>query len=353
MSFGLLFIVPPASAQTPTPSDRSYLIFVASAAVDQLALIRFGPKGALVEHRTAVTLRPDQTAAPLGISLVPRGRFYYVIVANGFTNGELLQVKIAADSSHRESQPPDTLWGREPLGASPTAVQVSADGAFAWVTSGNSGTTSRSSVSVVYLERMVEVARIPTCATPTGSRLTADGSRHYSVCIGDDLLVEIDAKAMAVTRRLALARGTAPCGPAAVEPTTDGSKIYVACSRSDDVAEVDASTWTIGRRIPMGAGVSRLALTHDGKLLVGTNERGQSVSIVELASGHELARLPTRRASPAGVVVTPDDRYAFVTVAGAGAEPGTVEVIDLAALKTVATVDVGRGAGGIAFWKMQ
>jgi hypothetical protein len=36
-----------------------------------------------------------------------------------------------------------------------------------------------------------------------------------------------------------------------------------------------------------------------------------------------------------------------------GSEPGTVEVIDLRALKTVATVDIGQMAGGIDFWKTE
>jgi hypothetical protein len=52
-----------------------------------------------------------------------------------------------------------------------------------------------------------------------------------------------------------------------------------------------------------------------------------------------------------GVVVSPDDRYAFVTVEGIGSEPGTVEVIDLGALKTVATLDVAAAAAGIDFYK--
>ena len=53
-----------------------------------------------------------------------------------------------------------------------------------------------------------------------------------------------------------------------------------------------------------------------------------------------------------GVVVSPDDRYAFVSVEGVGTEPGTVEVIELRALRTVATVDVAPQAGGIDFYKI-
>lgn len=40
-----------------------------------------------------------------------------------------------------------------------------------------------------------------------------------------------------------------------------------------------------------------------------------------------------------------------MTVEGIGSEPGTVEVIDLAALKTVATLDVGAAAARIDFYK--
>jgi DNA-binding beta-propeller fold protein YncE len=127
--------------------------------------------------------------------------------------------------------------------------------------------------------------------------------------------------------------------------------VYVACNKSSDVAEIDVATWTMTRRFPMGPGVYNLAASHDGKRLVGTNKRGQSVSVVDLASGKEIALLPTKRKVASGVVISPDDRYAFVTVEGIGSEPGTVEVIDLRALRTVAVVDVGQQAGGIDFWK--
>ena len=81
-------------------------------------------------------------------------------------------------------------------------------------------------------------------------------------------------------------------------------------------------TWTMMRRFPTGAGVYNLAASHDGKLLVGTNKRGQSVSVVDLASGKEIALLPTKRKVASGVVISPDDRYAFVTVEGIGSRAG-------------------------------
>jgi DNA-binding beta-propeller fold protein YncE len=147
--------------------------------------------------------------------------------------------------------------------------------------------------------------------------------------------------------------GDNSCSPTWAQPSADGSSIYVACNKSSEIVEVNANDWKLVRRIPARAGVYNLGVTHDGTRLLATNKRDQSVSIYDLKSGQELARLPTKRKVLHGVVVSPDDAYAFVTVEGVGSEPGTVEIIDLKALKTVATVDVGQEAAGVDFYKTE
>jgi DNA-binding beta-propeller fold protein YncE len=142
------------------------------------------------------------------------------------------------------------------------------------------------------------------------------------------------------------------CTPTWAQPSNDGSVIYVACNQTNDIVAVNTADWKLARRFPAGNGVYNLAMTKDGRL-IATNKRGQSVSIFDPISGKQLANIPTKRKVVHGVVVSPDDRYAFISVEGVGTEPGTVEVIDLAALKTVATVDVGPQAAGIDFWKME
>jgi YVTN family beta-propeller protein len=129
--------------------------------------------------------------------------------------------------------------------------------------------------------------------------------------------------------------------------------VYVACNRTSDIVEVDVQDWTMTRRIPTGNGVYNLVVTRDGKYLLGTNKRDQSVSVIDLASGKEAARIKTKRKVVHGLAVSPDNRYAFVSVEGIGAEPGTLEVIDLRRLESVAQVDVGQMAGGIDFWRME
>ena len=146
--------------------------------------------------------------------------------------------------------------------------------------------------------------------------------------------------------------GDTACSPTWAQPSVDGSFVYVACNKSDEIVEIDSSAWKVTRRLAARPGVYNLAVTKNGRL-IATNKRDQSVSIIDLKSGRELARIPTKRKVIHGAVVSPDDRYAFISVEGIGSEPGTVEVIDLDAMKTVATVDVPRQAAGIDFYKTE
>jgi DNA-binding beta-propeller fold protein YncE len=279
-------------------------------------------------------------------------------------------------------------------------VAVSPDGYLAYVVNFNLyGEKVPSSVSVVATDEMAEIKRITTCTMPHGSRLSPDGSRHYSACMMDDMLVEIDTRKMAVSRYFGLKKGQeqgfagAPfpgasgataaaatpassstghaadhdmshgmeppkpgdvsCSPTWAQPSADGRRVFVACNKASDIAEIDVGTWTLTRRLPAGDGVYNLAVTHDGKLLLASNKRGQSVSVFDTGTGKELKRLPTKRKVVHGVAVSPDDRYAFVSVEGIGSEPGTVEVIDLAALATEGSVDVGAMAAGLDVWKVE
>jgi len=237
-----------------------------------------------------------------------------------------------------------------------------------------------SSISAVATDEMIEVKRITTCTMPHGSRFNPQGTKHYSACMMDDLLVEIDTSSFAVSRHFVLSQGTEigmsgtpathspglrneashkagahkelACTPTWAQPSNDGSIIYVACNQTSEIVAVDVKTWKLIRRFPAGPGVYNLAMAKDGRL-IATNKRGQSVSVFDPSTGKELARIPTKRKVVHGAVVTPDDRYAFISVEGVGAEPGTVEVIDLESLKTLATVDVGEQAAGIDFWKME
>jgi DNA-binding beta-propeller fold protein YncE len=151
---------------------------------------------------------------------------------------------------------------------------------------------------------------------------------------------------------MAMSMPNITCSPTWAQPSVDGEKIFVACNKSNEIVEVDKKTWSVVRRIPAGNGVYNLAVTPDGMLLIATNKRDASASIFDIATAKELARIPTKRKVVHGVVTSPDNRYAFVTVEGIGTEPGTLEVIDLQTHKLAAELDTPPQAAGIDFWKI-
>jgi DNA-binding beta-propeller fold protein YncE len=372
----VLIALCPSSLQSQAKPDKDYLVYVLSEGADKIALVRFGPTGARVDHQIDTGDMPVDIDGPHGIVLSPDRQFYYVTIAHGRPFGSVLKY----------STKDNTRVGKASLGLFPATLDVSPDGDFLFVVNFNlHGDMVPSSVSVVSTQTMTEVARIQTCTMPHGSRLNPQGTKQYSACMMDDMLVEIDTRTLKVSRHFIVTKnkeagvngpphprmstemqsmhanmghGTEPpkpgdnsCSPTWAEPSVDGSSVYVACNGSSEIVEVNANTWTLVRRIPARPGVYNLDVTHDGSRLLATNKRDQSVSIYDLKSGKELVRLPTKRKVLHGVVVSPDDRYAFVTVEGVGAEPGTVEIMDLVAMKTVATLDVAQGAAGIDFYK--
>lgn len=373
----LLALIQPSFTQKTPAQD--YLVYVLSEATDKISLIRFGPAGAKLEKEFTTGLMEPDIDGPHGIAFAPDRQTYFVSLGHGRPFG----------SVWKYSAKDDRVLGKVTLGNFPATLDVSPDGAFLYVVNFNlHGDMVPSSVSVVSTEDMLELKRIPTCTMPHGSRFNPQGTRHYSACMMDDLLVEIDTTTLKASRHFLLTKGKeaggngappAPataqtghaahhdsgghgleppkpgdisCSPTWAQPSSDGSAVYVACNKSSEIVEVDAKTWKLKRRIPAGPGVYNLAVTTDGKL-IATNKRGPSVSVFDVQSGKELARLPTKRKVVHGAVVSPDNRYAFISVEGVGSEPGTVEIIDLQALKTVATVDVAPQAAGIAFLKME
>lgn len=373
---GLWFALAPASfAQQPPAQD--YLVYVLSESADKISLLRFGRSGAKVEKEFTTGLMEPDIDGPHGIAVAPDKQHYFVSLGHGRPFGTVWKYKVGSEK----------VLGKVTLGNFPATMDISPDGTFLYVVNFNlHGDMVPSSVSVVAAEDMLELKRIPTCTMPHGSRFNPQGTKHYSACMMDDLLVEIDTSTFKVARHFILTKGKeagmngspfemghtgqhanhdsgghgleAPqpgdvaCSPTWAQPSSDGATIFVACNKSSEIVEVDAKTWKVLRRIAAGPGVYNLAVTKDGKL-IATNKRGPSVSVYDAKTGKELARLPTKRKVVHGVVVSPDNRYAFVSVEGIGSEPGTVEIIDLVALKTVATVEVAPQAAGLDFWRIE
>lgn len=339
-----------------------YVVLVVCESADRIVRVRFGASGLRIVKEISTSVTQSDISGPHGIAADPKHESYYVTLGHGRPNGSAL--KYSAKN--------DKLEGQVGLGLFPATADLTPDGTFLFAVNFNlHGDMVPSSVSVVETSQMLEVARIPTCIMPHGSRINPQGTKQYSACMMDDYLVEIDTNALRVERYFRLSKGSeegftgaphasplmhakkiATCMPTWAQPSSDGLKVYVACNKSNEIIEVDAPSWKLLRRIPAGDGVYNLAVTGDNRL-VATNKRDASVSVYDLNSGSELARIPTSTTVVHGVVISPDNHYAFITSEGVGSKPGKLDIIDLTSLKVAASADLPPQAAGIAFWKME
>ncbi len=281
----------------------------------------------------------------------------------------------------------------------PTTIGLSPDGDWAFVPNsdfhGDRGL--RNTISVLYTPDLTQLTEIPTCDMPHGSRVNRAGSAVYIACMMSDELVVIDPSTFTITRRVQLGSGTpmtmaehqrqeaardsaaahaghtgasgpsARPGPGAASSTMPGQNpdclttyvsvspddrlLYLACNHSNEVQVRDAGTLALVRRLPTGNGAYNVEPSPDGRWLLVTNKKAQSVSVFETATWTERARLATTKRIPHGIAFAPDGRYAFVSQESVGADPGAVDVIDLTTMTRVATMSVASQPTGIAIWR--
>lgn len=346
---------PPATG--PTPPAGSYRAWVTSESADELTLVGYGRDGGEVIAMRPVGSMPVEIDGPHGVAASPDGRFAYVSIGHGLPFGSLWKI----DAETLE------VLERTTLGLFPATVSVTPDGTYAFISNFNlHGDRVPSSISMVHLGTMAEVARIETCVLPHGSRVNPQGTKHYSVCVQDQLVVEIDIPSGSISRLFSvnpeafgpLAVGSEPaapnpnnlCNPTWAEPSADGSHVYVTCNRNSEVLELDAESWTLTRRFPTGNAPYNLGVTPDGRYLLASlrNREDAAVEVIDLAAGSMAAHIPTTTTLVHGIAVSADSRVAFVSVEGVGSEPGKVDVIDLGSLQRVASIPVGQQATGIA-----
>jgi DNA-binding beta-propeller fold protein YncE len=358
---------PPLDSTRVAPAPFTTYRFLATAeSEDRVALVRFIPCrfggtsaacGPTVERTYEVGRFPADVEGPHGVVASPDGRVFYVSMAHGRPNGWLEKYDVATGRR----------LGAVELGMFPATVDIAPGGTFVYVINFNFEDPDMrpSSLSVVQGETMTEVARPETCRMPHGSRVNPQGTRHYSGCMMNDLLVEVDARTMSVRRLFDVAPGregaetvqdsagtgypiSSVCSPTWAQPSADGATVYVACNKSGEIVAVDVATWSLVKRWKTPPAPYNLAVTPDRQLLVATQKGPGTITIWRLSDYALLAEIPGTRKVASGVAVSADSRYAFVTLEGIGGDPGTIDIIDLTTRQKVASVEIGKQAGGIA-----
>lgn len=354
---GIFFVVGLASVSL----GQTYHAYVAAESDDEVYQVAFNAetqKGS-VSDVIPVGQWPTENEGPHGINVGLDGNYWYLSIAHGNPYGWLYKYTTGTNE----------LVSRTQLGMFPASMEISTATGLLYVVNFNlHGDMEPSTVSVVDPEAMKVVAEIPTGIMPHGSRITENGNHQYHVSMMTDELMEINTANMKISRRLNIApggksssreqasMGTSPLvKPTWADPHPHKERVYVAGNGSDEIIEVDTKSWTIERRFSTGEGTApyNLEVSHDGKYVVASYKGTGETGIWNIETAKEVAVIKNSRNVTHGVSITPDSRYAFISVEGVGGEPGSVDIISLQKLSRADVIEVGKQAGGIIFWKKE
>ena len=355
---GILVLFILLSANTLISKD--YYVYVAAESDDMVSLLKFDGKDLIEVERFEVGVMPTEIEGPHGITVDPNGKYWYLSLAHGSPYGTLTKYSTETNKPISSTK----------LGLFPASMQISeATGLLYCVNFNLHGDMVPSTVSVVDPEIMVEIKQIETGAMPHGSRISPDGLFQYSVAMMSGELFEVDAISLKVNRKLSLEKEMShshhhmhhdndmkmvhsKVKPTWVIPHPSKKSVFVAGNGSDEIIEVDLDNWEVINRINVGKGPYNIEISPDGKYLVSTlkGEGSTGVWNLEDISVNRIIKNTTMVSH--GIAISPDSKYAFVSVEGIGGEPGKVDVINLENMSLLSSVNVGKQAGGIAFWKI-
>jgi DNA-binding beta-propeller fold protein YncE len=384
-----LLLLPGAMAA----QDRPWRLAVVSESGDIVTWLAHRGDSLVVERTVPVGIMPADIDGPHNVAVSPDGAHYYISIAHGQPWGTLW--KLDANT--------DEVQGRAPLELFPTTIALTPDGELAFVANSDfHGDRPRvNMVSVVYTPTMTKITDLALCDMPHGVKVSRSGTRAYVSCMHSDELIELDVSSIDELRRVPVGTGHKPAAaaapaaqadphaghaapaPAAGQPATapapaaapgahaaragapsgecsptfatlspDDATIYVPCNYKDVLQVWDAATLTLRKEIPTGKGPYNAEPSPDGRWLLVTNKKDQSVSLIDTGELTEAARLRTTKKIVHGVAWSPDGKFVYVSQESIGADPGAVDVIDVATRKTVATVAVPAQPTGISLRRL-
>ena len=343
--------------------SKNYFIYATAESEDEVSLLRFDGNKIHLHENIKVGVNPVEIEGPHGINISPDGDYWFLSMAHGVGSPNGILYKYSTKTNN--------IVDQVELGFFPATLEVSRSTGLLYIVNFNlhGGHDQISSVSIVDPDLMIEIERVETGVMPHGSRLLNNGLKHYSVAMMSGELFELDAAEMVITRKLKTSNSKMShhskmhhnhsnhnmdkSMPTWVYPSPDDKLLYVVNSGTNEVLEIDIKRWSIQRKFSTSKGPYNCEVSNDGKYLVVTYKPDGYTGIWDLNKGIELAKIKNSRKVSHGVVISPDSKFAFVTVEGIGGEPGTVDVIDLQKLKLIDQIDIGKQAGGIAFWKME
>jgi YVTN family beta-propeller protein len=163
---------------------------------------------------------------------------------------------------------------------------------------------------------------VKTGSNPKQVAFTPDGKQLWVTLLGSRGVQVFDTATGALLDVIVMGtRG----GAVEVIFTLDGMRAYVSQMETASVYEVDTQKRKVLRRFATGGNWTKiLALSPDEKTLYAANWVSNDVSVINVANGELIKKIPTVK-TPRGVVITPDGKRMFI----AGFDGGELQRIDL------------------------
>src|SRR6516225_5380369 len=102
------------SAMGQRPPERDYLVYLVCESADQIAVVRFGPGGARLDHALHTGMMPADISGPHGLVFSPDKKTYFVSLGHGRPFGTALKYRTSDDS----------VIGQVTLGLFPATMDV-------------------------------------------------------------------------------------------------------------------------------------------------------------------------------------------------------------------------------------
>jgi len=174
---------------------------------------------------------------------------------------------------------------------------------------------------------------------------SADGKELFIACETANEVIAYNVAEREITRRIEL-----PGSPSGLTLTSDGQTLYVTCSAPKSwIYAIRTSTAKIRTRLPSGHTTMAPLVSPDGRFLYVCERFNDSVQVLDLKSGKEIARIQVDR-EPVAAALSPDGKLLFVANhihtgrSDVGVVAATVTVIDTAALKVVKNIRLTNGS---------
>ncbi len=231
------------------------------------------------------------------------------------------------------------LW-RAPLTGVPNHLIVSPDDKYVYVT-----IVSHNRVDVVDIAQRKVVDSIPVGTGPHDIEISEDGKRGYVGLIHGAAVNEFDATTRKMTRNFPMPQDVRP-----IQVTRDESTMYLQLSYTYGFTVLDLKSGKIARSVtmPVPPGATKpdsmpnttnhgLRLAMSEKVLIANGSMYDLVGFYALPSLELLGTVPVGR-DPNWVTLTPDGKHAYVSNRGSD----DVSVIDIATRKELARIKTGK-----------